>query len=235
MNPRSRHICDRNPMIAPRIMLLHATPVAMDPVHSAFREHWPEAETINVLEDGLTIDRAKAPNLTCQLTDRFVKLCHYATDLAARGLLITCSAFGPAIERAASELSIPVLKPNEAMFEAAIASGKRIAMVATFEPAVVTMVQEFQEQAAKTGSNATLMTIIVPEAMIALRRGDVDTHNQLIAERASELSTYDAIMLAHFSTSRAAALLRQATPVPVLTAPQSAVIKMRHLLNAPVQ
>jgi hypothetical protein len=219
-------------MVAPRIMLLHATPVAMDPVQSAFRNNWPEAETVNVLEDGLTIDRAKTPELTPQLTDRFVKLCHYANDLSATGLLITCSAFGPAIERAASELSIPVLKPNEAMFEAGIASGTRIAMVATFEPAVITMVQEFEEQAAKTGSKATLTTIVVPEAMAALRKGDADTHNKLIADRASELSQYDAVMLAHFSTSRAASLLRQAISVPVLAAPESAVIKMRRLLQS---
>ena len=42
-----------------RIVLLHATPVAMAPIHTAFSEIWPEAELVNLLDDGLSIDRAR--------------------------------------------------------------------------------------------------------------------------------------------------------------------------------
>lgn len=42
-----------------RIVLLHATPVAMAPIQSAFADRWPEAEIVNLLDDGLTIDRAR--------------------------------------------------------------------------------------------------------------------------------------------------------------------------------
>ena len=42
-------------MSSPRIVLLHATPVAMEPIQRAFVEKWPEAETVNLLDDALTI------------------------------------------------------------------------------------------------------------------------------------------------------------------------------------
>jgi Asp/Glu/hydantoin racemase len=214
----------------PRIILLHATPVAVEPVKAAFAEHWPEPELVNLLDDSLSPDRAKSEELTEELIERFVTFGRYGYSTGADAILVTCSAFGPAIEQMARELPIPVLKPNEAMFHAAVAQGRNIAMVATFRPAVVTMEAEFDEYVAQTGRDASLTTIVVEPAMTALRAGDAETHNRLIAERASDLDGFDTVMLAHFSTSRAARALRSKVSVPVLTAPGAAVARLRELI-----
>ena len=214
-----------------RIVLLHATPVAMAPIHSAFTDLWPEAELVNLLDDGLTIDRAKTPALTAELTDRFVRLGEYARDMQAAAILVTCSAFGPAIDRLAAELPIPVLKPNEAMFREALNSGKNIGMLATFGPAVETMTAEFEEFVAQAGSEARLTTVLVADAIDLLRKGDRESHNRLVAERAHELAHCDVIMLAHFSTSNAAEAVRSRVSIPVLTAPHAAVSLIKATVN----
>ena len=216
----------------PRIVLYHATPVAMEPVISSMARLWPEAEAVNLLDDGLTIDRAKeGAELSDELTGRFVDFGRYAHRIGADGILVTCSAFGPAIEKMADELPVPVLKPNEAMFRDAIAAGGRIGMLATFAPAVSTMTEEFSQFALDTGAAATLDTIVVADAIDLLRKGDAAAHNRLVAARAPELARHDAIMLAHFSTSRAAEAVRAVVDVPVLSAPDAAVLRMRALLN----
>ena len=215
---------------APRIVLLHATPIAMEPVQQAFAQHWPQAETVNLLDDGLTIDRAKEHDLSVDIIERFVAFGRYAHRIGADGILVTCSAFGPAIEQMARELPVPVLKPNEAMFRTALGQGNRIGMIATFAPSVSTMTQEFDEFVRQSGSSATLTTIVADGAIDRLRNGDAETHNRLVAERAPEFDGYDAIMLAHFSTSRAAKLVRAAVQIPVLTAPEAAVEMMRNLV-----
>jgi len=129
----------------------------------------------------------------------------------------------------AASLDIPVLKPNEAMFHAAVAAGNaaqsNIGMLATFGPSVPTMTDEFDEYVASVGSRATLTTIVVPDAIDRLRAGDADTHNRLVAEYAPRLAGCDAIMLAHFSTSRAT------VATPVFTAPGAAVTRMRDLVS----
>jgi Asp/Glu/hydantoin racemase len=217
--------------MAPRIVLLHATPVAMQPIHDAFAERWPEAETVNLLDDGLSLDRAREPDLSEAMIQRFVDFGVYGKNMGADGILVTCSAFGPAIERLSETVPIPVLKPNEAMFQAALAQGGRIGMLATFAPSVGTMTDEFEAFVAESGKPAQLTTVLVADAIGLMKQGDADAHNRLVAARAPELAWCDAIMLAHFSTSRAAAAVRQAVGVPVLTAPDAAVEAMRKLVE----
>ncbi len=210
-----------------RVVLLHGTPVAVEPIQRAFATRWPEAEPVDLLDASLSIDRAKDHDLTPRMFERFVELGDYAHRIGAEAILVTCSAFGPAIERMAKELPVPVLKPNEAMFREAIGRGQRIGMLATFAPSVLTMTEEFEQFVAEVGAKATLETIVVEGAMDALRKGDADRHNTLIAARAPELAHCDAIMLAHFSTSRALAAVTEAVKTPVLTAPDAAVDRIR--------
>ena len=216
----------------PRIVLLHGTPVAMVPIQQSFAARWPEAEIVDLLDSSLSIDRAKDHDLTPRMFERFIELGTYAHRVGADGILVTCSAFGPAIERMASELPIPVLKPNDAMFRAALAQGSRIGMLATFAPSVLTMTNEFDEFVREANSNATLQTIVVDGAMDALRKGDAETHNTLVAARAPELADCDAIMLAHFSTSRAYDRTITTTKTKVLTSPDAAVDRMREMVGA---
>ncbi len=216
---------------APRIVLIHATPVAVDPIREAFARLWPEAELVNLLDDSLSPDRARVTELTPDLCRRFEVLADYAVRIGAKGILFTCSAFGPAIEAIARRLTIPVLKPNEAMYEAALARGSHIGMIATFAPAAETMRLEFAEEAARLRPGATLTLHMVPGAMAALRAGDAPRHNALVAGDAATFTDVDALMLAHFSTARAGADSAAASPCPVLTSPEAAVRKIRRLVE----
>lgn len=213
-----------------RIALIHAVAVAMPPIANAFRRLWPEAETANLLDDRLSVDRARDDDLSPQMFARIAHLAGYATDAGADGILYTCSAFGAAIEEVARGKAMPVLKPNEAMFEAALERGRRIAMLATFERSVASMEEEFQELAAARGITAEIRTVCVPEAMAALQAGDAERHNALLADAAAGLADADAVMLAQFSTSVAREAVAAAVGCPVLTSPDSAVLKLKVLL-----
>jgi Asp/Glu/hydantoin racemase len=214
----------------PRIALIHAVSVAMAPVHQAFRQLWPEAECVDILDTSLSRDRERDGRLTEAMVERFLLLAKYAEDNGAAGILFTCSAFGEAIEQAAAKAHVPVLKPNEAMFEAALAAGQRLGMLATFEPSVAGMEEEFREIAGAAGSAAALSSFCVPGAMKALQSGDPAEHDQLLAMAAPRFADHDAVLLAHFSTSRAAAAVQPTLRCPVLTAPGAAITKLKGLL-----
>jgi Asp/Glu/hydantoin racemase len=213
-----------------RIALIHAVTVAVEPVQDAFRQLWPEAECANILDDSLSLDREREGVLTEAMKRRVRALAEYGAATGAAGVLFTCSAFGEAIEAAAAQLQIPVLKPNEAMFEAALAVGRRIGMLATFAPSVGSMEDEFREIAEMSGRRAVIETYCVPGAMAALKAGDGAEHNRLLAEAAPRFADCDAVLLAHFSTARAAPAVTAMIERPVLTSPGSAVAKLKGMI-----
>ncbi|WP_420405233.1 aspartate/glutamate racemase family protein [Nisaea sp.] len=214
-----------------RLSLIHATRLAIGPVEAAFAELWPEAELVSLLDEGLSMDRAKEAELSPELAARIVALARYAEGNGSAGILYTCSAFGAAIEKAALTSPLPVLKPNEAMFEEAFAHGSRAAMIYTFPAAAEGMAEEFRAEAARRGSDARLTVHFAEGARDALAEGDTETHNRLIAEAAGRTAETDVILLAHFSMAPATPGCRAATGRPVLSAPAAAVRKLRALVE----
>ncbi len=205
-----------------RIALIHALRLSIDPIMASFARHWPEAKLANLLDDSLSADLAAGASLE-SMTTRFLTLARYAHATGADGILFTCSAFGPCIEACAKELApMPVLKPNEAMIEAA-QPYQRIGVLATFGPTLATMPPEF---------GRPVQTALIEGALAALDAGDGTTHDRLAAETAKSLHGCDAIALAQFSLARAADAVAAATGLPVLTTPDSAVLKLKALLHA---
>lgn len=72
----------------PRIALIHATSAAVDPIHAAFAEAWPEPDLVNLLDDSLSRDRAKTPELTKAIYGRFDALGAYSMSI---GPTASCS------------------------------------------------------------------------------------------------------------------------------------------------
>lgn len=219
-------------MKSPRIALIHATPVAIEPIVDAFHRLWPEARTTSLLEDSLAPDLAADGRLTERMIERFITLTRYVHGCGADGILFTCSAFGPAIEAATKAVPVPVLKPNEAMLDEALAAGSRIGLVATFEPSIPALKAELEAMAKAKRQEIKVTTSIVAGAADALRNGNADAHDRLIAGAASGLDTCDVLVLGQFSMASAARLIPQRPGFRVLTSPDSAVMRMKQALHA---
>lgn len=218
--------------MAPRIALIHATKVAIDPIIESFSTLWPEAKTTNLLEDSLSRDLAAAKELTPSMHERFCELTTYARRTGADAVLFTCSAFGPCIETARRVVDIPVLKPNEAMIDEALALGRRLALVATFEPSLPSMKAEIEDEEARRGIALDLSVHLAAAALPALLAGDGAKHDALIADAVKGIEgKIDAVLLAQFSMARAQNAVSAVTGARILTSPASAVNRLRRELK----
>ena len=228
-------------MSAPRIALIHATPLAINPVNSSFQKLWPEAKLQNILDDSLSRDLAALGHLTADMVERFIDLAQYAKRVGCQGILFTCSAFGEAIEAAAAATGIPTLKPNEAMFEEALqvalkakpnpADPLNIGLVATFAASIDSMREEFMAMTANMNRVVNLHGVHVPLAMEALAKGQSQEHDQRIAVGIENMPTCDVMMLAQFSMAAAQTLAQTKTTAPVLTSPDCAVIALQQRMK----
>ena len=208
-----------------RIALVHALKHSIVPIEASFARLWPEATLMNLLDDSLSADLARDGKLTDAMTERFRSIGRYVASTGTDGILFTCSAFGPCIEAVAGERApMPVLKPNEAMIEEAVKSGPKVGLLSSFPPTLVSMPREFP-------ASIQLMPKLAEGAMAALDRGDRAEHDRLVVEASKELRDCDAIALAQYSMAPAAEQVAQATGRPVLTTPDSAVMKLKRMLG----
>lgn len=212
-----------------RIALIHALAHSVTPINDELAQSWPEAQRMNLLDDSLSADLAQSDQgLDAVIHRRFETLADYAVGTGAHAILFTCSAFGPCIEAVARKhAGIPVLKPNEAMVQEALAHSGRVGLVASFAPTLASMPSEFPAQ-------VELHCALAAGAMEALNAGDLAGHDALVVEAARKLvaASCTVIALAQFSMARAAPAVRHALGLPVLTTPGSAVRALRKRLGA---
>lgn len=223
-------------LTAPRVALIHATALAMAPIEAAFVRHWPQVRRMNLLDDSLSVDRARDGELTDAMVRRFVELSQYAVRAGCGAILFTCSAFGPAIEAAARGSGVPTLKPNQAMFDAALATPRRtrvlrLGLLASFEASIPSMRAELEAMAGERGADVELRSVFVPQAMDDLAQGRGAEHDRKIAAASRTLADCDAVMLAQFSMASAAALVQAELSCPVLTSPDCAVLALQRTMS----
>lgn len=211
-----------------RIALIHALAHSVGPINDVLAREWPECQRMNLLDDSLSADLARsAQGLDAAMHDRFEALSAYAERTGAAAILFTCSAFGPCIEAVAVRRpGMPILKPNEAMVADASVMGRRVGLIASFAPTLVSMPSEFP-------AGVEVIPDLAEGAMEALNSGQLERHDEMVTASARRLihQGCDVIALAQFSMARAQNAVRRAVRVPVLTTPDSAVAFLRRRLG----
>lgn len=214
----------------PKIYLVHALGVSMAPVEASFRAQWPEARIAHLLENSLFADFGRDGKLTDAMIERFRLIGRYCAFAGADAILFTCSAFGPAIEAVKRDLPFPVLKPNEALYDDMLAVRGRIALLATFQPSLPSMMAEIESHARAHGVSLQVEPHLAEGALDALLANRPEDHNRIIAETAARFEDCAAVAFAQFSMAPAREAAQTLTRVPIMTTPDSAIAKLKSLM-----
>jgi aspartate/glutamate racemase len=222
-----------------RVGLLHTVPSLAGTFQSAIAAAAPGIDLVHIADAAL-LETAIRIGVTDAVRRRVAQHIGYLADVGAAGVLVTCSSIGEAVEAAAAQVDVPVLRVDAAMAEEAVtiaqASGR-----AAGRPGVIRVLATLQATLGPTGrlierraSDAQVTSSVVAGAIAARDSGDQASHDRLIAEAVEKAAgDADVIVLAQASMAAAAAGVK--VGVPVLTSPESGVAALLSALRATPQ
>ena len=211
--------------------VVHATRVAVSPVDAAFERHWPEAETIQLLDESLARDLDAIGHLTPELSGRIGRLCRIRRARRRCGDSLFMLRLRPGDRGRTSEAPASRL-------EAEPGDARRSARARGPHPHPLDVQALGSIHAKRTGTLAAhknielaIDTSYVAGALDALQGDEAQAHDSLIAEAATGSSHADVVLLAQFSTARALDAVSRRVDAKVLSSPDSAVLKLKRMMR----
>lgn len=216
------------------IALIHTSPTMIPVFKSLADELVRDVDAFHVVDESLLRDIIREGRCPPGTARRLVGHVLAAEQAGAKVILVTCSSMGAAVEAARPLCSATVLRVDEPMAEAAIAAGRRIAVLATLPSTLAPTVALIESRAAAAGKTLELRRRLVDGAFTAVISGDGAKHDALVSSALREESAQsDVIVLAQASMARVVdALPAEQRRVPVLSSPRLAMQHLATLLSS---
>jgi Asp/Glu/hydantoin racemase len=215
-----------------KLGLIHTSP-SLTPLFQTLCGTWlPGVQIFHMVDESLIRNTVAAGRLERVTTRRVIAMVESARLAGADAVLVTCSSIGEAVAIAAGLFDFPVIRVDEAMAEKAVATGKRVGVLATLrttlEPTTALVKQ-------KAGSgDVTIVEILCEGAFDAVMAGDGATHDTLISAALIKLmAQVDVVVLAQASMARVLGTMDPSSlTVPVFGSPELGVQRVADILNA---
>jgi Asp/Glu/hydantoin racemase len=220
--------------MAKQIAFIHTSPSVIPTFKSLADELiGPRGKVFNMVDESLLCDiigHGCCPPATAK---RLVGHVLAAEQAGAEIILVTCSSMGRAVEASRTLVASQVLRVDQPMAERAVASGRRIGVIATLPSTLEPTAALIQARAAAAGKQIELTTRVVEGAFDAVISGNGAKHDELVAAALRDMAKkVDVIVLAQASMAR---VVESLTPtekrVPILSSPRSAVEYLASLIE----
>ena len=214
-----------------RVVMIHAVAESMQPTKLAFQEVFPEAELVNLLDEGLFLDFGD--QLTPSLRRRMTQLICYSAEHGAQAIGLACSVYTPMVEMVCGVVDVPIISSYGPVMGEAVQAGRRVGLIAAV-PATLRDAEYFLQQAARECGASTEVYPRLAEDLMEVKRHEGEAaFCRRLAEEVDKLAPHvDAVLLTQFSMASALAHLRSTAAVPVLSAPHSSARRLKELLAA---
>ena len=113
----------------PRVALLSSTRAVFSSMERAFREIFPEAQVLHLLDETFLENFREDGGISPRSRLKALKMAITAQESGVDGILVTCSTLSPSVDDFRPFLSIPVVKIDEPVIEWVVQSSRSIALV----------------------------------------------------------------------------------------------------------
>lgn len=216
----------------PTLGLIHNSPVLAPIFNEIAARLMPDVRILHFVDESTIKNTIAAGRLEKPTMRRVIQLVGSTFDAGCDLALVTCSSIGPAVDMAADLYDQPVLRVDRPMAEKAVATGRRIGVLATLNTTLKPTADLIRRVAEEQGKQVEILEHVCPGAFEAVMAGDGATHDRIIAEGLTEaMKGMDVIVLAQASMARVVASLpERAVAAPVLASPELSMERARDVL-----
>lgn len=208
-----------------KLGLIHTSTTLVPVFAQLCKEKLPGVETFNIADDSLVKGIIAEGSLTAQISRRVASYLESAELAGADYIMVTCSSIGPAVEAGAKLAGVPVLRVDQPMADKAVATGKKIGVIATLRTTLEPTADLISRRADVAGRKIEVLPRLCEGAFDALMSGNAAEHDEMVAAALKELSNQvDVVVLAQASMARVVdTLSAEDKRVPILASPAIAV------------
>ena len=217
----------------PRQLALIHSVTALVPVFAELTQRLlPGWETFNLVDESLLRNTIRSGVLEPVTSRRLAGHVWSAVDAGAEAVMVTCSSLGPAVDATVPLCPVRLFRVDEAMADAALATGRRIGVLATLTTTLEPTRDLIARRARQQHKDIALSHAVCAGAFEHLQKGERDRHDEaIVAELGRMAPVVDVVVLAQASMARVVdALPPGAVGVPVLSSPRLAVERLRQAL-----
>src|SRR6185369_789245 len=160
-----------------KLGLIHTSATLVPVFAQLCKEKLPGVEVFNIADDSLVKGIREAGSLTVQISRRVAGYLESAELAGADYILVTCSSIGPAVEAGAKLTGVPVLRVDQPMADLAVATARKIGVLATLSTTLEPTADLIQRRAALAGKEIKLTSKLCEGAFEALMSGDAARHD----------------------------------------------------------
>lgn len=117
----------------PRVALVSSTRAVFGPMEAAFREGFPEAQILHLLDETLLEDFRREGGLSPHSRRKTLQMALTAQEAGVDGILVTCSTLSPSVDDLRPFVKVPIVKIDEPVIEEVVRIAEKIGLLATAE------------------------------------------------------------------------------------------------------
>lgn len=211
-----------------KITLLHTVKSIYNTFPQMLEEAFGEKiEMTNIVDEILISNTQKKGSFTEWNMERLLSDMAVADEENSDVLVVTCSSLSPYAIALCSKIGKKVITIDRAMCRSAAEKGTRILVLATASTTVGPTVDRINEELKALGKSATVTSSLRADAMDALKRGDTEEHDRILAEEAGKFMDSDLVVLAQASMASAKKMVSEKKDWIVLTSPESCIEEIK--------
>ncbi len=205
-----------------RIGFLHTAEVHRATFDALVADLVPRANSVAIVDPSLLADAQRTGPATASVSRRIGTALEALRDAGAEVVVCTCSTIAGEAAAQGTARSVPVVRVDQPMAEAAVGHGPRLAVVAALASALGPTIESIEQAAEARGCVVETSEHLVAGAWALFAAGDLPGYLEAVAAACRRVvGSSDAIVLAQASMADVAAMVD--LHVPVLSSPRLAV------------